>query len=78
MYLKNESTKIIGIGNVDILPGEMAECPEGYENNPVIRRYIQNGTFTETDSKTYDAGKNDAAEAVQSGKKLTKIHEAES
>ncbi len=78
MYLKNESTKIIGIGSIDILPGEMAECPAGYENNPVIRRYIQNGTFTETGGKAEDAGKNNAAEAVQSGKKLKKVQEAES
>lgn len=80
MYLKNKSTKIIGIGSIDILPGETAECPEEYENNPVIRRYIQNGTFTETDGKTDDAGKSNAAEAVQSGngKKTKKIQEADS
>lgn len=77
MYLKNESTKIIGIGSTDILPGETAECPEGYEKNPVIRRYIQNGTFTETDGKADDTGKENAAEAVQFEKKLEDMTEEE-
>lgn len=45
MLLKNNTGKIIGISMKSILPGETAECPEGYENNPVVKRYINNGTF---------------------------------
>lgn len=46
MVLRNNSRKIIGIGETTILPDGTAECPEGYESNPVVARYIANGTFS--------------------------------
>lgn len=46
MVLKNNSTKIIGIEKTTILPGKTAPCPKGYEDNPVIKRYIDNGTLS--------------------------------
>lgn len=45
MLLKNNTGKIIGIGMESILPGEIKECPVGYEKNPVVLQYIKNGTF---------------------------------
>lgn len=47
MILKNNSSKIIGIGETSFLPGESAECPEGYTKNPVVQKYIEGGVFSE-------------------------------
>lgn len=47
MLLKNNTGKIIGIGMESILPGETKECPPGYERNPVVYQYLNNGTFEE-------------------------------
>lgn len=46
MLLKNNSTKIIGISETSILPRQTEECPKGYEKNPVIKKYIENGTLS--------------------------------
>ena len=44
MKLTNISVgKIIGIGNVTILPGETKDIPEGYENNPIVEHYEKLG-----------------------------------
>lgn len=56
MTIRNDSSKIIGIGETSILPGETAECPKGYEKNPVIRKYIKNGVFTEIKSEKRGSG----------------------
>ena len=45
MLLKNNTGKIIGIGMESILPGEIKQCPKGYENNPMVQQYIKNKTF---------------------------------
>ena len=39
MKLKNTSNKIIGIGNVTVLPGETQEIPAAYETSPVLEVY---------------------------------------
>lgn len=68
MFLKNNSTKIIGIGLVSILPGETEECPTKYEKNPVIQKYIENGTFTvvkEDNSEKSDATENNLEEMTE-------------
>lgn len=47
MLLHNNSNKIIGITvDTSILPGETGECPKEYEDNPVIKKYIDNKIFT--------------------------------
>lgn len=51
MILQNNSSKIIGIGETSFLPGESAECPEGYTKNPVVQKYIKDGFFSEVKSK---------------------------
>lgn len=50
MLLKNNTGKIIGIGMESILPGEIKECPVGYEKNPVVLQYVKNGTFEKIES----------------------------
>ncbi|RKI90439.1 hypothetical protein D7V94_13475 [Parablautia intestinalis] len=54
MKIKNNSNKIVGMTGLSLLPGETAECPKGYENNPVIRKYITKGALAkvEDDVKT--------------------------
>lgn len=81
MLLKNESNKIIGITvNMSILPGETGECPKGYEDNPVIKKYIANGTFTDVSGGeagspvTVSAGAGDPAGA---GKALSEMSKEE-
>lgn len=43
MKLKNRSNKIIGIGNVTVLPGETQEIPAAYETSPVLEVYKKAG-----------------------------------
>lgn len=54
MKIKNNSNKIIGIGEQSVLPGETAECPKNYENNPVVKKYIASGVFTRVDDMAGD------------------------
>ena len=56
MELMNNSAKIIGIEKTTILPGKTAPCPKGYENNPVIKHYIENGTLTAIETKKPSTG----------------------
>lgn len=51
MKITNKSNKIIGMTGLSILPGETGECPAGYENNPVIQKYIKNGIFEKVEDK---------------------------
>ncbi len=46
MIVRNKSSKIIGINETSILPGDTQKVPDGYEKNPVVLKYIENGTFT--------------------------------
>ena len=62
MKIKNNSNKIIGIREQSILPGETAECPKGYENNPVIQKYIASGVFARVDDVSGDEVKREVPE----------------
>jgi len=82
MLLKNNSNKIIGILQTSILPEETAECPEGYEKNPVIKRYIAKGVLTIVDGQpekapeaSGDSGENDNGDPA--GKQLEEMTEGE-
>lgn len=46
MLVKNKSSKVIGINETSILPGDTEKVPEGYEKNPIVLKYIENGTFS--------------------------------
>lgn len=44
MKIENISAgKIIGIGEVTVLPGEIKDVPEAYETNPILWVYKKNG-----------------------------------
>ena len=43
MNIKNISKKIIGIGDVILLPGETKEVPKAYEQSIVLKIYEKNG-----------------------------------
>lgn len=42
MKATNISSKIVGLGEATILPGETKEIPVGYEANPAIKCYSKN------------------------------------
>lgn len=46
MLVKNNSSKIIGIQETSILPGDTGKVPDGYEKNPIVLKYIGDGTFS--------------------------------
>lgn len=67
----NLSNKLIGFGEVNILPGETKEIPQDYERNPVISHYETIGlircsgepTLTEEEmKKVLEEKKNEEAE----------------
>lgn len=70
MILQNNSSKIIGIGETSFLPGESAECPKSYENNPVVRKYIDDGVFTEIQNEKKKGGKKDTANSDDTAKSM--------
>ena len=44
MKIENTSSgKIIGIGEVSVLPGETKEVPEAYETSPILEVYRKQG-----------------------------------
>lgn len=43
MKIKNISNKIIGIGDVTVLPGESKEVPKPYETSPILAVYKESG-----------------------------------
>ena len=68
MLVRNNSSKIIGINETSILPGDTQKVPEGYEKNPVVLKYIANGTFAVVEpvrSAKKEKTKNDPAEGAK-------------
>ncbi len=61
MKITNKSNKIIGMVGLSILPGETAQCPVGYENNPVIQKYIKEGIFEKAEDGGTDEEESGAA-----------------
>lgn len=72
MKIENISTgKIIGIGEVTVLPGEVKEIPEAYETSPILEVYKKNG-FARITGKPKAVEKSEAektAEKAAAGKK---------
>ncbi|MCI9097726.1 MAG: hypothetical protein HFI95_16380 [Lachnospiraceae bacterium] len=66
MKITNKSNKIIGMNGLSILPGETAQCPAEYENNPVIQKYISNGVFEKVDEKGESGEENGETEKALS------------
>lgn len=66
MLVKNNSSKIIGIQETSILPGDTGKVPEGYEKNPIVLKYIADGTFSIVEpakAARKEKAKKDAAES---------------
>ena len=56
LSITNISEKVIGIGNVTVLPGETQGVPKDFETNPVLLVYTNLGLVTL--SKTTEAAAN--------------------
>lgn len=60
MKIENISSgKIIGIGEVTVLPGQTAEIPEAYESSPILEVYKRSG-FARIIGKSKAAQKSEA------------------
>lgn len=59
MTVYNNSSKIIGIQELSILPGETKPLPAGAEKNPIVLKYIADGTFTEVKAAKKSSGTKD-------------------
>ena len=46
MKMTNTSAKVIGIGDVTVLPGETMEVPSAYETSPILEVYKSMGFIT--------------------------------
>ena len=64
MKLENISNgKIIGIGEVTVLPGETKDIPEAYETSPILEVYKRNG-FAKITGKSKPVEKSEAEKAA--------------
>jgi hypothetical protein len=52
MKIENISSKVIGIGNVTVLPGETQVVPSEFENSPVLEIYKSVGFINVTGEAT--------------------------
>lgn len=77
MKLKNISNgKIIGIGDVTVLPGETKDIPKAYENSPVLEVYKRSG-FAEIIGKAAPAVKSKSEAASKKAAEKKKAAEEE-
>lgn len=51
MKIKNIGGKIIRLGTLTLLPGEVASLPKDFENNPVVEHFVDMG-LVEFEKKT--------------------------
>lgn len=78
MRIENISNgKIIGIGEVSVLPGQTQEIPEAYETSPILEVYRQNGFARITGKpKAIQKAEEKAAEKVAAERKAANKKEA--
>lgn len=78
MKLENISNgKIIGIGEVTVLPGETKDIPEAFETSPILEVYKMNG-FAKITGKPKSVEKSDADKAAaEAAAKKKAVEEAE-
>lgn len=69
MLVRNNSSKIIGIHETSILPGHTGKVPGGYEKNPIVFKYIENGIFTIVGDAKKVAKKDQTGDAKKVAKK---------
>jgi len=72
MKVTNISPKIVGIGSLTLLPGATDELPQGYEKNPIVLNYFDNGVLsksglvlTPAQLATQKAAEEEAAKAAE-------------
>lgn len=73
MKLENIGSKIIGIGEVTVLPGETKEVPKAYETSPILEVYRRCGAakIIGMPSAVYRNARSDAEERAASKEKAT-------
>lgn len=76
MFIKNTSKKIIGIGQVNILPDQEVEISDTLKSNPVIAAYEKLG-FAKTYDKTEKATETTADEKKTASKAKQKSNSAD-
>jgi hypothetical protein len=76
MKIENISSKVIGIGNVTVLPGETQVVPSDFENSPVLEIYKSVGFINITGEAT--APKAPAVEESPVIEEAPAVDEAES
>ena len=62
--LTNTSVKVIGVGDVTVLPGETKEVPSAFEASPVLETYKKMGLIT-LSGKTKAAAKAEAEKKAE-------------
>ena len=73
MKIENISDgKIIGIGDVTVLPGETKDIPEAYETSPILEVYKRNG-FTKITGKPKSVEKSEAEKAAAEADAAKKV-----
>lgn len=75
MKIKNISNKIIGIGDVTVLPGESKEVPKPYETSPILAVYKESG-MAEISNPSI-SGKTAEQQVVEQADKEKKIAQEE-
>lgn len=77
--VENLSNKVIGIGDITILPGEQATVPSAYANNPVVSIYEVSGLIkaVNTDDGNGESEIADEGNADQAGEAQDKEITAE-
>lgn len=76
LKMTNTSAKVIGVGNVAVLPGETKEVPSAFEESPILEVYKKMGLITLSGKAKADADKKadeekaaaDAAKAEEEAK----------
>ncbi len=69
MLVRNNSSKIVGINETSILPGDTGMVPDGYEKNPIVLKYIGNGTFSVVEPAKSTKKEKAKKETTEDGKK---------
>lgn len=84
MKVKNTSSKIIAFGSTTLLPNETGELDDSWENNDVVKMYIDRGMLqrdeaaTASPEVTSETAVNSAPEAASNADKATDSKETKS
>lgn len=78
MKIENTGSKIIGIGNISVLPGETKDIPQAYETSPILEVYKRIGAAKITGKPSTPAKTADeiSAEKAEAEKKAAEEAEA--